>query len=92
VYEERFAPLLDQVGAMKRPAKQRVSLARVVPQPAWWLKAVRAFLTLPAVILFGPARGPRAARRLLFELSWRLCGPRTYSAQGWPGRLFYRES
>jgi len=34
----------------------------------------------------------RAARRLLFEISWRLGGRRTYSAAGLPGRLFYRES
>jgi hypothetical protein len=28
----------------------------------------------------------------VFELSWRLVGARTYSADGWPGRMFYKES
>ena len=43
-------------------------------------------------LIWGPERGRRAARRLLFEASWRLFGVRTYSAAGWPGRMFYRES
>jgi spore maturation protein CgeB len=56
------------------------------------LGALRSALVLPATALFGRQRGPRAARRLLFEFSWRLAGRRTYTAAGWPGRLFYRES
>ena len=47
---------------------------------------------LPFILLWGKVRGPRAARRLMFELSWRLMGRKTYSASGWPGRLFYQES
>jgi spore maturation protein CgeB len=47
---------------------------------------------LPFILVWGSIRGPRAARRLLFELSWRLVGRKTYSASGWPGRLFYQES
>lgn len=39
-----------------------------------------------------PQRAPRAARRIMFELSWRLFGSHTYSAAGWPGRMFYREN
>ncbi len=50
--------------------------------------------TLVAVFstMFGKERGPRAARRALFEVSWRLSGQTTYSARGLPGRLFYSES
>lgn len=43
-------------------------------------------------LFWGRVRGPRAARRLVYELSWRLAGARTYTAAGLPGRLFYRES
>lgn len=43
-------------------------------------------------VLWGPVRGPRAARRLVFELSWRLAGSHTYSAAGLPGRMFYEVS
>lgn len=42
--------------------------------------------------IWGPVRGPRAARRLVFELSWRLAGAQTYSAAGLPGRMFYPAS
>jgi spore maturation protein CgeB len=56
------------------------------------LKMIRSVLIGIASIIWGRKRGPRAARRLAFELSWRLRGVWTYRAVGWPGRLFYRES
>lgn len=56
------------------------------------LKIIKMLLLIPCVTVWGRRRGPRAARRLLFELSWRLAGKKTYSASGWPGRLFYKES
>jgi len=55
-------------------------------------KIARGFLVLPCIFLWGKNRGPRAARRILFEISWRLLGHRTYSVKGLPGRLFYRAS
>jgi spore maturation protein CgeB len=54
-----------------------------------WLRRI---MLLPCVLFWGKARGPRAARRMLFEVSWRLLGRKTYAATGWPGRLFFRES
>ncbi len=56
------------------------------------LRMIRSSLMGMASLIWGRQRGPRAARRLAFELSWRLRGAWTYSAAGWPGRLFYRES
>jgi len=56
------------------------------------MKLFRECWRLPFVMLWGKERGPRAARRMLFELSWRLAGRHTYTVSGWPGRLFYRES
>lgn len=56
------------------------------------LKLIKILLMIPCVIIWGRGRGPRAARRLLFELSWRIVGNKTYAAAGWPGRLFYKES
>jgi spore maturation protein CgeB len=43
-------------------------------------------------LFWGKQRGPRAARRLVFELSWRVFGSYTYRAVGWPGRMFYKDS
>jgi spore maturation protein CgeB len=74
---------VDQVGFnrlanMHRPTKRSIQLRRA--------------LVVPCNLVWGRSRGPRAARRILFEISWRLCGKKTYSASGWPGRLFYHES
>ena len=49
---------------------------------------LREIIVLLCVLIWGNERGPRAARRLMFELSWRLLGKRTFTAAGWPGRLF----
>lgn len=101
-YSRRFAALLDAATAMRGAAgpvpapplsvdesfESICARHRVTPL----LRFVRALISAPARLLFGTRRGPRAARRLLFELSWRLGGARTYSAAGWPGRVFYRES
>ena len=55
-------------------------------------RLLRWFMILIASVFVGRQRGARAARRLLYEMSWRLTGERTYRAMGLPGRLFYRES
>ena len=99
-YEERFRPLLEfAVG--RRNARQKAEAEidfkefekltnRHRTGPLLW--AFRAILLLPCLLIWGKKRGPRAARRFLFEVSWRIAGGKTYSASGWPGRLFYRQS
>ena len=49
---------------------------------------LREIIVLLCVLIWGNERGPRAARRLMFELSWRLFRRKTFTASGWPGRLF----
>jgi spore maturation protein CgeB len=56
------------------------------------LRLLGWLLAKPFELVWGQPRGTRAARRVLFELSWRLFGAHTYRAAGLPGRLFYRES
>ena len=56
------------------------------------LSLVKRGLVAFCSTIWGPVRGPRAARRLVFELSWRLAGAHTYSAAGLPGRMFYHAS
>ncbi len=56
------------------------------------LRLLKRILVAAGSAVYGRSRGPRAARRLLFELSWRAAGAHTYSAAGWPGRLFYEVS
>ena len=97
-YAQRFSLLLDE--AVRRAGARGPAACVASPSAdqaehcaiPWWMRLLRAFLVVPSTALFGSRRGPRAARRLVFELSWRVAGPHTYSARGWPGRLFYRES
>jgi spore maturation protein CgeB len=58
----------------------------------FWLKILRNALLIPCVFIWGKEKGARAARRILYECSWRIAGGKTYSAQGLPGRLFYKET
>jgi spore maturation protein CgeB len=103
-YEQRFDDLLKHVGSLRqRGAAPRAAssgtrataafedvarLHRLTPALRW----LRRALVLPCSAIWGKQRGARAARRILFELSWRFAGATTYSARGWPGRLFFRES
>jgi len=97
-YDRRFADLLRELTGrsaqrVRRPidwaafeaATRRHSLGPV-------LSLLKAALVFCACLVWGRQRGPRAARRVAFEISWRLCGARTYSSAGWPGRMFYKES
>jgi spore maturation protein CgeB len=97
-YDRRFE---DVLGVLSRQVAQRPRAPIGWPEfeaaarrhrmgPA--LKLFRALTVACASLLWGKKRGPRAARRMLFELSWRFFGARTYAATGWPGRMFYRES
>lgn len=99
-YEARFTALFEAAMALHgaHPAEHKgidfaafeAVAARHRAGPV--LRLLRGLLALPCRLLFGRERGPRAARRLLFEMSWRLAGEKTYRASGWPGRLFYHES
>jgi nucleoside-diphosphate-sugar epimerase/spore maturation protein CgeB len=99
-YEARFAPLLSQAidRALRRGAREwRLHPAMIEPAAARDRahSIARGFARLAsglASLAFGRHRGPRAARRVFYEISWRLSGARTYSAAGLPGRIFYRES
>ncbi|SPE21302.1 conserved hypothetical protein [Burkholderiales bacterium] len=103
-YERRFLPLLN--AALEQRTWRGAAIPANQWQAAWkdfeqvaalhaigpGLRLARRLLMLPMQAVWGPARGARAARRMLFELSWRFAGERTYGAAGLPGRLFYAQS
>jgi spore maturation protein CgeB len=99
-YESRFRNLLEIASRIKAaPSTRQCAIdfdkfdtIQKKHMPGLLLKLVRAMLLIPCMAIWGRKRGPRAARRLLFEISWRVAGRKTYSVSGWPGRLFYRES
>jgi spore maturation protein CgeB len=99
-YERRISEILEKLRPLQAERKTRPwalsvdPLAPAVDQHrhkglAGWL---RSLLIASFSLAFGTERGPRAARRFTYELSWRLAGAATYRASGLPGRLFYAES
>ena len=99
-YETRLREVLDFTLAQHArfkacspgAAPRNLAHARSLHKVGAGLNAVRAASLSACKAIWGPHRGPRAARRIAFELSWRLAGGRTFSAEGLPGRLFYTES
>lgn len=94
-YEARFEKLLARLpaGVTRLPVDTAAFDAICASHRSGpGARLLRKLLSAPCQMVWGAHRGPRAARRILFELSWRLAGRRTYTARGLPGRLFYRES
>ena len=54
-------------------------------------RLLRSALVTLASAVVGRRRARKAARRLVYELSWRFRGAATYSSAGLPGRLFPRD-
>jgi spore maturation protein CgeB len=52
------------------------------------LDVIRYLTVFLCCVLFGRNKGKRAAKRLIFELSWRLQGVRAFSSKGWSSRIF----
>ena len=99
-YEERFRPLL-QYAVDQRHLREKAELKinfvnfdkiAEAHHCGLLLWILRSILLFPCVLIWGKQRGAKAARRFLFELSWRISGRRTYSVSGLPGRLFYKQS
>lgn len=87
--EKRGAPASDSVFRNMREEWENAARKHALPVGLRILKWVLVNIFTP---IWGPRRGRRAARRLVYELSWRLVGRHTYTAAGWPGRMFYEES
>jgi spore maturation protein CgeB len=97
-YDQRFKELLEKQAQRVTQRSTRsidwLSFEQVAHrhEVGPWCSLLRTLCVVCATLVWGKRRGPRAARRLTFELSWRLRGVWTYTAAGWPGRMFYRES
>lgn len=92
-YEHRFRELLRFAQSTSRPRQhatpvvtfQEAAARHRLTSP---LRLLRDVLIWLGILAFGKVKGPRAARRLVYELSWRLAGRHTFTAAGWPGRMF----
>jgi len=93
-YEHRLQALLEDAYTARTNIKHTNQLPRSYEtivrshQLTTPLKMLRKILLTLCSFIWGDIRGPRAARRLIFELSWRIMGEKTFRAAGWPGRMF----
>lgn len=101
-YYRRFEGVFESVASKARThgvtevlaarSREQIRQAAVLHVSTPIERALGRVASIAATAALGRSRGGRAARRLLFEISWRTLGERTYSARGLPGKLFYRES
>src|SRR5665213_1623313 len=92
-YDLRLAEVLDTAIEMSRMRKRSVAykefgIALQCYRGKLTLRPLSKLLAAACSTIWGTERGQRAARRALFELSWRMLGKKTFSAEGLPGRLF----
>jgi spore maturation protein CgeB len=100
LYEARFAPILtlalEIVGERrKQPWELKPDLLHKFVEKHRGGITLRRILDLLRVTSGELAHRRlfwRVLRRLAYEISWRVCGDRTFRAAGFPGRFFYRES
>ena len=94
-YEQRLRGLLE-FGLERRnqrsdsPTGSWASSIRRLPSPRCGaaLRGLRLLLVRVCSVFWGPSRGERAARKVVFGLSRRICGVRTFGANSYPGRMF----
>jgi len=98
-YESRMQEVFD-AAARSRESRLKGAIGRKVVtmdeavqlyQCSVPLKCLRKLVVLLFSLVWGQKRGMRAARRVIYEFSWRFMGKRTFSASGWPGRMFPKE-
>ena len=85
-YDVRLATLLNFSPCSTVPlvcTDLTFSARQIIP-----LHFIRRLTVFSSYLLFGQIKGKRAAKRLIFELSWRLQGIKAFSSKGWPSRIF----
>lgn len=93
-YANRLQHIIETVSECKRrPVATRETFEEIMSRhthPAY-LTLFKNILTGVGTLMFGKKRGKRFARRLAYEISWRVCRKNTYRASGVVGRMFYDE-
>ncbi len=86
----RFAIVSRDRWIEENPPVNNISIAHSVSkhQLTPTLTSSRAALLFICSLIFGKQRSTISARRISFELSWRILGQKTYLAAGWVGRMF----
>jgi spore maturation protein CgeB len=79
----------DQPARIEKRRGVLLNTCKSIPSNAERLSyLIRLILVWGCSRIWGHGRGLRAARRIVFELSWRLAKEKTFSESGWPARMF----
>ncbi len=92
-YKERVRAILEYAQKIEKRETQEVDFQKAVASHTrgFLLSGIRNLLLYFGKIVFGKERGKRFARRVAYEISWRIFGKQTYTAKGFVGRMFYTE-
>ncbi|MBI3761280.1 MAG: glycosyltransferase [Chloroflexi bacterium] len=95
LYDNRLAEALEFALASRGARRDQFAAGRRSPDPADAYRPcgpacrlIRRLLETAGAIVFGKQRATHFARRVVFELAWRLQGKRAYRVEGWTGRMF----
>ena len=104
IYDERMKDLIGSALEIKeknnlmlkklqrdRDWKQRFSILEDRHKVNKSIQFFRDIIIKTLSMVFGYHRSIKFARRIVYEVSWRIYGKNVYTAKGWPGRLFYKE-
>jgi spore maturation protein CgeB len=86
--ERRSRRTQSRAHAASAAEEERVVEALPIPRLGVALRGLRWILLRACSLVWGPQRGPRAARRLVFGASRAVLGARTFSSESVPGRMF----
>lgn len=92
-YSNRVEKMLSESLKIEQKVIKSVDFEHAVQQHSTGitLSLLRIILLFIGKLIFKGERGKRFARRVAYELSWRIFGSTTYTAKGIVGRMFYEE-
>lgn len=93
VYSNRIKAILYAALEIEYKTPKNVNFERTIQEHKTTiaLSLFKKTLLLIGKIIFKKEKGKRFARRVAYELSWRIFGSTTYTAKGIVGRMFYEE-
>ncbi len=89
VYENTFKEIINEV--MQTPqCNSKVNFQEALKRHELSVadRILKVLIKQPFTLVFGKKRGVRAARKVMYEISWRILGEKTFSAAGLPGKCF----
>jgi spore maturation protein CgeB len=91
-YASNIKTIISKLQTISKKESKNIDFEKVVLQhkKSIMLSIIKYILIFIGTLIY-KKRGKRFARRLVYELSWRVFKENTYKSKGIVGRMFYRE-